>query len=449
MNVIVGYGANAHLGLLHGMNKLIPALRADRDANRLHAIKDSVFWFNLLLGGAAACLAFSASYWVSDTYSTALRIVSSIVFVQMIFTYLFCLLRAESRFRLVSAGMALFAGLSAALVIIFGYLHPEPLYGALWGLFGANVLSIAFWVIAADYKFRFRIEMPEIRESFYLGIPLIVLGIIDMCFLSVDRWIIAAKFGPKDLGYYAIAIMLVNILGLAANSLSNVLFPHMVEKYAATQSASGMDKVLLLPLNAVAAAMPLVILGAIIILPLFITTLLPKYIPSIPLLDIMLPAAFFSSISAIAGTYLISINRQGSLIKIQLVSMAVAASLDFAFVALGFGAKGVAYGTFIGYFVSGLGYTGIAVYCSTLTLSRTLSVITEIMLPFVVMVVGLLLIGTLLPVWYSKAGVMQIAGLKAILVGLPLLGVIWRIHRRSELVGSIASEFALSRGNKI
>jgi hypothetical protein len=56
MNVILGYGANSHLGLLHGMNKTIPCLRGQNRTQEIEDVKSSIFWLNLLLGLVAPFL---------------------------------------------------------------------------------------------------------------------------------------------------------------------------------------------------------------------------------------------------------------------------------------------------------------------------------------------------------------------------------------------------------
>lgn len=449
MNVIVGYGANAHLGLLHGMNKMVPALKIGNDASRFQSVKDSVWWINGLLGAIAGLITFVSSYFVSSNYARELRIVSLIVFSQMIFTYLFCLLRAESRFTNVSAGIALFSALSTVLAIALAYLHPDPLLGALWGLFLANVLTAVYWAVSAGYRFQYVVSLQEVRGAFYLGLPLILLGVVDMCFLSVDRWVIAAKFGPKELGYYAIAIMVVNIMGLAATSLSNVLFPLMVEKFALKQGTAGTENVLLLPLNAVAAIMPLVILPVVVFLPIFIEILMPKYMPSIPLFSIMLPAAFFLSTASIAGTYVISINRQIILTIAQLLAIGVALLADYLFISLGYGVKGVSYGMFIGYLFSGMSYVGAAIYFATGALKRTLNVMLQIILPFMVMLFGIFFMDAYAVRWIVGWGGAKFALSKLLLVGLPLLSVLVLMHRRGRMWELVREELRTICGNRM
>ena len=48
MFVVLNYSANAHLGLLHGMNKEIPQLRGKGKIEEILSIKDSVFWFIII-----------------------------------------------------------------------------------------------------------------------------------------------------------------------------------------------------------------------------------------------------------------------------------------------------------------------------------------------------------------------------------------------------------------
>ena len=47
MNVVIGYGANVHLGILHGLNKKVPMLRGLGNAREFDELKDSVYWASL------------------------------------------------------------------------------------------------------------------------------------------------------------------------------------------------------------------------------------------------------------------------------------------------------------------------------------------------------------------------------------------------------------------
>lgn len=448
MNVVVGYGANAHLGLLHGMNKIIPPLKSANDTQRFHVVRDSVWWTTGFLGAIAGFIVFLSSYFVSINYSRELRIVSLIIFVQMFFTYLFCLLRAESRFAIVSVGLALFSALSTVFAIIFAYLHPNPLLGALWGLLLANVITVIYWITSASYRFSFSVSFKELREAFYLGVPLIFLGIVDMCFLSVDRWVIATKFSTQELGYYAIAIMVVNIMGLAATSLSNVLFPIMVEKFAQRKDLVGNENILLIPLNAVAAISPPVVFLIMTFLPIFIELLIPKYVPAIPLVLIMLPSAFFLSMAVIAGTYVISINRQLNLIVVQIIAAGISVLLDNLFISYGYGIRGVAYGTFIAYLFSGISYVGIAVYYATNSAREAIQTISRFILPIAVMVSGMVLVDAFISPRVAHIGLFKVALIKLLLIGLPLLLLLVLIHRRGRLWGILREELVGIRNGK-
>ena len=62
LHVIFGYGANAHLGILSGMNKLVPRYLAQGEDERAERTEESVFWCNLVLGAILAVTVYIASY---------------------------------------------------------------------------------------------------------------------------------------------------------------------------------------------------------------------------------------------------------------------------------------------------------------------------------------------------------------------------------------------------
>jgi len=169
MNVVVGYGANAHLGILHGMNKLIPLLRGEQKLQEIEILKNSIFWLNLSLGALSAALFFIGSFFAPARYFSYLCIISFIVFLQLIFFYQYSLLRANSLFGLVSRGVVIFSFGSTVFVLTLAFLFQDRVLGALIGLALAYLLVVSYWFLKPHYKFPLQINFSSVRDSFVIG----------------------------------------------------------------------------------------------------------------------------------------------------------------------------------------------------------------------------------------------------------------------------------------
>jgi O-antigen/teichoic acid export membrane protein len=440
MNVVVNYGANSHLGALHGMNKAIPVLRGQGKSRDAELMKDSIFWVNLLLAAVVATGVGVASAFVSANYVMSLRIVAIIIFLQSIFYYLFSLLRADSRFGLLSKGVGGLSILTTAFVLAFAFGFANHLIGALLGVSVAYLAIIIYWLFKGHYRFAIRWRLEAIREAFILGIPLIILTAFDSVVLSVDRWVIAAHSGETKLGYYALGLMPGNLLGMVATSVASVLYPKMLERFAIEKDPALARNFLLGPVRALTAIILILICSAAVGLPLFIRLFIPKYLPSIPVMEVLILGAFFPAASAIPCSYLIAINKQNWLIAIQIVTALFILVTDTIMLREGYGILGAAIGTVIGYGISSLSYTVLSVHLALGRRVKAAHFCGRLLLPFGVMALAMLAANTLI-LDGATLGTKISAMLGRLGVVMTLLvGTLWLVNRDGKVVAEIRAE---------
>jgi O-antigen/teichoic acid export membrane protein len=447
MSVVMNYGGNAHLGILDGMCKLIPTLRGQGKLAEVEKIKDSVFWINAFLSAGWCAFILIASYAVSSDYATALRITALIVFLLGLFYYSFSLLRADNRFRLISIGVGGLSILSTVLILILGYFSPDRLAGALIGLAAAYGLVVLFWFLAGRYHHAFRIDGLALRRSFFTGAPLLIIGVLASLFLSIDRWMIASYMGATMLGYYALSIMLSNLIGLIPGSIASVLYPKWLERFGATGNPTALKGLFVGPVRVVVAFMSLLIGGAVLILPFLIKFLLPKYLPSVPLFGILIPAAFFYAAASIPGSFMVSINRQRSLIAIQIAAIILALAIDFVVVKMGWGIVGIAWGTAFAYAVYGGGYMFTAAYYAFDSRVDMAHFLVDVYLVFAAMILGLILVMYFIPEGVDMGTAVAFTVLRLTCFLIVLLPMLWWLSRHGDLF-SIAREMFPAYFNK-
>lgn len=437
MNVIISYGANAHLGILHGFNKKMPALRALGHEKGINELKDSIFWTNLLMGLIVGTALFMASFMVKPIYTSALRIIALVVVLQMVFLYYFCLLRADIRFNLVSKGTAALSIFSTTLVILLSYFSDDKLWGALCGILAAYPFVIIYWFYKGGYRFTARLKWAQVKDSFGVGFPLIMLGLINMVLMSLDRWVIAWQLPAVALGFYALGIMVSNMLGMVPYTVANVLFPRMLESFATTQDYVAVSGLMLNPLRAMAVMMIFLISATTIFVPVVIGTLLPKYIPAIPLIEILVPGAYFLAIAPIAGNYVVAIDHQRRLIVLQLVAVGICLVLYSIFLYAGYGIRGIAYGTIVCYAVYGLGNVGVAVYLALGRWREALQFLIHMVTLFGVMLISLKVTNFYLPGVSPWKDQLFYSFVRLFIVIIFLLPTIWLCNRKSGMLSSV------------
>jgi len=440
MNVVVNYGSNAHLGILDGMNKLIPVLRGQGQEPEAEVVRDSVFWVNASLNAGCCVFIWLASYAVPPAYIIALRIVALIVFVTGLFYYLFTLLRADSRFKLISAGVGGLSILSAILILTLGYFSQDRLSGTLFGLATAYILIVLFWFFKGRYHYRFQVNWSAVRQSFSTGVPLLITGVLTSLFLSIDRWVIVSNLGAIMLGYYAIGILASNLIGLIPGSIANVLYPKMLERFGASGNPTTLLSLLDGPVRAVVIFMSLLIGGSILILPFLIRFFLPKYLSSVPFLGVLISAAFFLGATSVSGNFIVAINRQRLLIAIQIAAIFLALTLDFIAVSMGWGIIGVAWSTAFVYMVYGSGYMFLAAYFAFERRSEMVRFLIDIYVCFAAMVLGLILATLLIPSGEILGMATIFTVLRLILFIAVLSPVLWWCNRDGKVLTVVRNE---------
>jgi len=441
MNVIIGYGANAHFGILHGFNKVVPELRAVGKINELNDLIDSVFWVNLFLGILVGFFLLVYSILFQSSYALPSKVAAVVVVLQMIFQFYFSLLRAESRFKLVSTGVAGLSIASSIFVLLLANFFNDKLFGALCGLVVAYIIIVAYWFNKGEYNIKARIKLSLVKYIFGIGFHLIILGILSMVLLSVDRWIIAWKLQDTALGYYALGIMATNMLGMIPISIANVLYPRMLERFATTQDRTAVGNLYLIPVRAIASLMIFFISATIVYLPVLINLLLPKYSPAIPLINILVPGAFFLSIAPITGNFVIAVNQHKALICTGVVSIIAGIIVDIVLLQIGYGISGVAYGTIMCYSIYGLGYVCIALFLIESNWRCNIKFLAQLFALFVVMRIAL----SLTEIFISGHGswIYQIVSStqRLFVVFLIIAPFVWFLNKGSNIFSTVLKNY--------
>jgi len=440
MNLILSYCPHAQLGLTHGMNKLIPMMKGSGNNEEEVNIQNSVFWVNVLLSLLAFIGMFLYSYFVADAYVIPLRILAAIVFFQMLYYYHFSLLRANSRFIIVSNGIFLTSVLSTVLVITCIVIFPNPVIGGLIGSGLSTLIVLIYWVIKGAYFFPFKINLSTIKKCFFYGIPVLAIGILDSCTVSIDRMFIAVSMSKAQLGYYALGIMISGMVSLIPGSVASVLYSTMLESYAVKNDPKDVKNLLVGPMRVMWALIILLIGFSIIAVPGLIHLFIPKYIPSIPIVQMLIFGSFFMSSSHVPGMFIIAVNKQRLIIILQITAIALVSIVDWLLIYLGYGLTGVATGTICGYLVYGIGYTSIALYMATGKREEVIKYIYWQTFPFIMLLLTFVILNKLFPDSADMVNYAIWAVIKILILLTSLLFYLWIVNRDGQVINFAKTE---------
>ncbi len=354
ININVGYFANSHLGVLHGMARLAPQTEVHGNLKLKNEIYRNSFWINLF---------FSFSFLVSFLFTSAKKIFFDendflffvlIVFFQQIFTFYYIFYRTELNLVKLSFG-SIIQSISIMLFfpILFYFLENKVIAILISSLF-SFVLPLLYFIFPFQ---KFLFDFLSFKTSFLIlknGFPILMVGFLDIIFMSVDKFFISYFYGIENLGFYSIGVLFLTMSSSLYGTYGSTLYSGMIEKFARKGYSSASRSIILKPIIVSAFSLQFVILFSLGIVPSLITFFLPEYIDSINFVRSFILGSYFFSIASLCLFYLNSINKTKIIKMIQLVSICIIL-LEFAFIIFfDLGYLWVSFATLFGYVFYGI-----------------------------------------------------------------------------------------------
>jgi hypothetical protein len=134
-----------------------------------------------------------------------------------------------------------------------------------------------------------------------------------------------------------------------------VLYPRMLARFAATGDPDQTAREMLKPIATIAWLMPLVVGMCVFFVREVVAIVLPKYLPGVPSLSILLFGMLGLALSSVPSFYIMAIQKQVKLLPLALGSILLDVGLIALFLKLGWKLEGVALGVSTGYVVYGVG----------------------------------------------------------------------------------------------
>ncbi|MFQ6131337.1 MAG: oligosaccharide flippase family protein [Armatimonadota bacterium] len=358
--LVMGYLGHAHLGLLHGMNRLMPVRLGAGDRERAEGLQNTAFTACIALSGLAALglfvfAAFFARFYEFET-RLGLALGAAIIIAAQANVLYTSILRTFNRFGLIGKQIVLTAAVEFVLLIVlsrfFGFI------GALAGVLVAGLSVFAYLVACSRIRLELRLRGDEVRSLLRAGFPLLLLVFANQLLRTVDQVLVLHYRHATDLGVYRVGALMGAALYNLPAAVGYVLFPRILRTYGRLGTGQALRRQLMLPTLALAGLVPVMAGAGALLIPLVVTKVLgPQYLVGVPTMRALLLAATFLALPVAGGNFLIAVEKEKHLIAVSALGAGLVAAATRLALEAGDGTQAlllrVSLGVCAGYAVTG------------------------------------------------------------------------------------------------
>lgn len=342
--LVLLYAAYTTFGTFWAMIRQISFYRGKKDYKRIEEIKNntlSVNIFTSVLSGICVIIFF---FFQKNIYSFPMLeifLVSFIIVSKRIYGFFDRYFLAEKKFTLRSWINIVFSICNITLVLTVGCYY--KLKGVLISMVVAYIIVIIYSIKKAHFNFKFSFEIKKNLELIKVGLPIFGNGLMAAFMVSVDRLMLIIFFTPIQLGYYGISAMIRAFLELFYTSVMMTIFPSLAEKYGETNNIKEIKNYVLKPIIVSAHLAPLFFGSMILVIPLIIKYILPKYLPGVLVVQFIIAASFFGCLQVGIVNFFIAINKISKTYFSRIVSIIFSIGIIYFTINLGLNIQGVAF----------------------------------------------------------------------------------------------------------
>lgn len=351
--LMLEYSLFTELGIFNAAVVRIPYLRGKNLNAEIQSVRNVIFTFAVVLSLIVAFILFAASTIAASRFPPyiilGIRIMIIIVVATFFYNLYIVMLRADKNFTLLSK--ATVVNSLAMLIFVSALTYLFKLNGIYFATLFATAISIVYIKFNSKYRFRMYFNLQLFRSLSKVGLPIFITGITYMVLLSVDKIMIINMLGPKELGFYSIAILALTYAYNIPKIFGIVLFPTMQEEFGKSDSKERALTYVKKPIFVMAYLFPAVLVLAYFGIPLLVNYVLPKYMLGINSMRMLLCGCFFISLAPFAQNFVVTINKQTVMIFITAAAAIFGIAMNYGAIKMGYGIIGVALATSITYFL--------------------------------------------------------------------------------------------------
>ena len=398
-------------------------------------IQTSLSW-NILVSSIVMILMLIFSFTgFAGEYKTEVRLSGILFLLNAVHLFMRPKFKSEQRILLLSRYLFFYAIFNTAFGITL--LFFLKLNGLILGMIIAQLLLLTYLVIKGHLSLHLYIDKNILKELFRIGLPIMILWFLIFLIGNVDKFIVFIWMGKTNAGYYGLAAFVSSMVSYISYTISTVIFPRMMYVYGKTGEKKYIEKYFTKPMFILSGIIP-IILGIIYInIKAIINLLLPKYMPGITVMHILIAALFFSTIWGLPTNLIIALNKQKKFMYITALLFCLDIIFDLILIYMGFGMSAIAAVTTFIFFLASALANGYAFFTFKKNLQQTIINLLMIYWPFIYSFTGMTFI---IAFSYSDQVILDnlFKSLLFLLFNLPL---IIYIEKKSNIFSKISSSF--------
>ncbi len=282
------------LGTNNGLNRQLPYLIGQGKSNEVVALRNTAFSWSLYVSMVILTIIAGIGIYYQMLGKKELAMAFYSVAISGSFFPLTTIIEITFRttgdfIRLSKIKLAgsLFAILTIPVVYYLGY----------YGLLIRSVLIAAFSLLVL-YVYKTNVFQVYFHKQQFLvllkvGIPIFFWAYIYSVFVGLDKVFIATYFTEREMGLFTPAIQITAGLSVLPNSIFQVIYPRLCQRYGETGTIKSLMKLVMVPLKYLAIGLIPVFALAIYLIDPFIKIVLPNYVEGIATAQWAIVAVYF------------------------------------------------------------------------------------------------------------------------------------------------------------
>ncbi|MBN1493513.1 MAG: oligosaccharide flippase family protein [Candidatus Omnitrophica bacterium] len=341
------------LGTTSAMVRQVPLEEGRGNHAAREKMQQATFAWNVLSCGVVSVILLVLSFLCRDTDRRIEFILAACAFFLNAFK-IFMPFKFNSERKIME--MSRFNILYAIMNTVFGLilLFSYKINGLLVALIITNVILMVWMRVRGEFSLALNFDFTMIKGLMNIGFPIMVLYVAFFLMAHIDQFVIYFMLGKSMTGYYGLAAFISQIVHFIPYAIATVLMPRMMHKLGRTGETTAIEEYFTKPIMLLSGFLPIVFGLIFINIDSIIFYCLPKYIPSLTVLRILLVGLFFTSLLKVPMDILIAFNKQAKLLYVMIVLLAIGTIVDIVMVSCGYGIVGVAAATSVIFYAASL-----------------------------------------------------------------------------------------------
>jgi len=351
LTLIPRYATFLDLGTREAMRYLLASYSEKDKKKEIEELKKTIF-LGTLLTYIPAAIAITLVGLLGD-FKIEIRVGLATMSVAVIVTWYFefrrSVLMSQEQFPLLTQISYLNGTVSVLSSIVLVILM--NIYGAYLSLLLSEVVIICYLWIKVPLRMRGSFSFPLLSSLVKKGLVIMSFGFSLALIRTSDRLVISFLMGYESLGYYSIALMVINSLMLIPGASREVLEPRLVKNMIKNDLSHSLSEFLFKPILNSAYYLPLLIGPFFFILPAGVPLFLPKYIPGILPAQILIMGTYYLAMCYLMRGFVIAHKWHFKIFGVMAANLAFSISLVACLIKLNLGLEGAALGGSLSNFI--------------------------------------------------------------------------------------------------